>query len=288
MDRIESSNNVLVFGARSDIGYYLLPLLIQSGRSIYAFSHRTPDWEQTSVIWVNEDDFHENCYLRNTEIPIVISLMPIWQLKKYENILSLINSTSIIAFSSTSIESKKKSSNNSEREIANLLQQGELWITKHFSKKNRQALIFRPTMIYGGNQNQNINRIKKLIKIARFFVLPGQGNGLRQPVHAEDLANLSYKCLNYNQSGTHTFNLAGGETLKYKSMIERIFLTTEIRPRIISLPTYLIGFLVFVFRWLPGFRDITLEMVLRVNQDLCYNHQKAIDTFDWAPRPFEP
>ena len=75
---------------------------------------------------------------------------------------------------------------------------------------------------------------------------------------------------------------------EYKSMIERIFLTTEIRPRIISLPTYLLGFLVFVFRWLPGFRDITLEMVLRVNQDLCYNHQKAIDTFDWAPRPFEP
>ena len=150
------------------------------------------------------------------------------------------------------------------------------------------TLIFRPTMIYGGKQNQNINRIKRIIKLTRFFVLPGRGTGLRQPVHAEDLAKLCCQCLDYPQHGIRTLCLTGGETLQYRAMIERIFLSSGLSPRIISLPHYALDFSVRIIRFLPIFKDITSEMLMRVNQDLCYDHQEAIDMFNWSPRRFQP
>ena len=226
--------------------------------------------------------------MSDVEIPTVISLMPIWKLVDYQETLKSIQSTNLIAFSSTSILSKENSSSAEERHIANLLQQGETWVHDKWSKTNGCALIFRPTMIYGGEQNQNINRIKRVIKLTRFFVLPGRGTGLRQPVHAEDLAKLCYQCLDYQQHGIRTLCLTGGETLQYRTMIERISLSSGVQPKIISLPHYVLGVSAGIMRFLPIFKDMTSEMLTRVNQDLCYDHQEAVDMFNWSPRIFQP
>ena len=233
---MDPSNNILIFGARSDVGSYLLPLLAQSGRSIYAFSrNRSTSTEKSPVTWIREADFQSG-----------------------------------------------------ERHIANLLQQGEAWVHDKWSKTNGCTLIFRPTMIYGGEQNQNINRIKRVIKLTRFFVLPGRGTGLRQPVHAEDLAKLCCQCLDYQQHGIRTLCLTGGETLQYRTMIERISLSSGVQPKIISLPHYVLGVSAGIMRFLPIFKDMTSEMLTRVNQDLCYDHQEAVDMFNWSPRRFQP
>ena len=83
-------------------------------------------------------------------------------------------------------------------------------------------------------------------------------------------------------------NLTGGETLQYRAMMDRIFLSVGVPTRIISIPHYLIRPLVQVLRYLPNYQDITFEMVLRMNRDLCYDDQEAIDEFGWSPRTFQP
>ncbi len=283
------TENVLIFGANSDVGSFLLPRLENTGWTVYCFSRRKrPENGASNIKWLSDADFHERSTLAGIKIPAVISLMPIWLLPNFQEILEIIETTTLIAFSSSSIISKVNSRNNEERHIVDLLGKGEAWVNDRFSTNSRNALILRPAMIYGGMQNKNINRITHLGKIFRFFPLLGEGSGKRQPVHAEDLAQLCVSCLNHAQSGVKTYVLAGGETLPYRAMIERIFLTAGIPPRILILPGFFLNIVVICIRCLPNYGDITLEMLRRTEQDLCYDNQDAIDALGWSPRTFQP
>ena len=143
--------NVLVFGANSDVGSYLLPRLADAGWSIHGFTRnqRRTD-EDTGITWVTSADFQETGFANGIKIPTVISLMPIWALPDYQQILDSIQASTLIAFSSSSIINKAHSASKDERRIANLLQRGEAWANDEFARDKRSALIFRPTMIYGG------------------------------------------------------------------------------------------------------------------------------------------
>jgi nucleoside-diphosphate-sugar epimerase len=237
---------------------------------------------------VTTTDFRETAFANGIEIPIVISLMPIWVLPDYQEILYRIQANTLIAFSSSSIIYKATSTSSNERRVAGLLQHGEAWANDEFARYNRSVLIFRPTMIYGGTHNRNVNRLDRLIGTFRFFLLAGDGAGRRQPVHAEDLAQLCLRCLQNRQPGARTYLLAGGETLRYREMIERIFSSSGLSPRILTLPTFLMRGIVRILRWLPNQNDITPEMVERMEQDLCYDHRDAINELDWHPRGFKP
>ena len=280
---------VLVFGAHSDVGYCLLPRLADAGWSIYGFTRnqRRTD-EDAGVTWVTPADFQETAFANGVEIPIVISLMPIWALPDYQQILDSIQANTLIAFSSSSIINKATSTSKNERRVASLLQRGEAWANGKFARDNRSALIFRPTMIYGGTHNRNVNRLARLIGVFRFFLLAGDGAGRRQPVHAEDLAQLCLRCLQNHQPGSRTYLLAGGETLPYREMIERIFSSSGLTSRILTLPTFLMRWIVRILRLLPNQNDVTLEMIERMEQDLCYDDREAINELGWHPRRFQP
>ena len=286
---MSNTRRVLVFGAHSDVGSYLLPCLAEAGWSIYGFTRkqRRTD-EEARVTWVTAADFQETAFANGIEIPIVISLMPIWALPDYQQILDSIQANTLIAFSSSSIINKATSTSKNERRIAGLLQRGEAWANHEFAHDNRSALIFRPTMIYGGTHNRNVNRLARLIGVFRFFLLAGDGAGRRQPVHAEDLAQLCLRCLQNRRPGARTYLLAGGETLRYREMIERIFSSSGLTPRILTLPTFLMRGVVRILRWLPNQNDLTPEMVERIEQDLCYDDREAINELGWHPRGFQP
>ena len=286
---MSNTRRVLVFGAHSDVGSCLLPCLAEAGWSIYGFTRkqRRTD-EEAGVTWVTAADFQETAFANGIEIPIVISLMPIWALPDYQQILDSIQVNTLIAFSSSSIINKATSTSKNERRIASLLQQGEAWANHKFARDNRSALIFRPTMIYGGTHNRNVNRLARLIGVFRFFLLAGDGAGRRQPVHAEDLAQLCLRCLQNRRPGARTYLLAGGETLRYREMIERIFSSAGLTPRILTLPTFLMRGIVQVLRWLPNQNDVTPEMVERMEQDLCHDDREAITELGWHPRGFQP
>ena len=284
-----TNKKVLVFGARSDIGFFLLPHLIVTGWTVFAFTRHPHNLEShPEITWVGSHDFQGSPTINSHEIPFVISLMPIWALSDYQQMLELIHAKFLIAFSSTSIIAKETSTNPAERKIANSLQRGENWIIEEFSVGRRSALIFRPTIIYGGPHNRSVNRIRKLIKIFRFFLLEGDGKGYRQPVHAEDLSRLCLSCLKSPTIGTRIYTLAGGQILSYREMILAIFISAGLKPRIFSISVGLLRFLMCVVRMLPNQRDITPEMVTRMEQDLSCNDDDAANELGWKPRVFSP
>ena len=166
----------------------------------------------------------------------MVSLSPIWLLPPALPALVATGATRLIAVSSTSRLTKARSPLAAEREVARRLAQGEAAVQAACAAAGVAWTILRPTLIYAEGEDANVSRLAALI--ARFGVLPlsGRGEGLRQPVHAADLAASVWLALDAEASFGQTYALPGGETLTYRQMAIRIFEALGRRPRLLSLP----------------------------------------------------
>lgn len=219
----------------------------------------------------------------------VIATTPIWLMT--DEVLAHLwaqGMTRLVVFSSTSRFSKTFSPEPEERRIADLLAASEARISAFGAVHNVGVTILRPTLIYDEGRDQNISRIAKFIDRFGFFVVCGQAKGLRQPVHARDLATAALQALRSDAARDMAYDLSGGETLTYRNMVVRIFEAKGLRPRIISLPAW---------SWRLGFSALNLlrpgqnlksniNMALRMNDDLVFDHSSAAADFSYAPKPF--
>ncbi|HVO94993.1 MAG TPA: NAD-dependent epimerase/dehydratase family protein, partial [Terriglobales bacterium] len=194
----------------------------------------------------------------------------------------------IIAFGSTSRFTKQNSSDPDERAFARDLAAAEETIAKFCAERSISWTIFRPTLIYGCGMDRNITIITKFIRQFGFFPLIGEGNGLRQPVHADDLASACMAVLDNPLIFNRAYDLSGGETLKYRKMVERIFQALGKPARFLRIPLPLFVGLMHIASLLPRYRFLSGEMVRRMNQDLCFDHAEASRDFDYSPRGFRP
>ncbi len=63
------------------------------------------------------------------------------------------------------------------------------------NKQGVEWVILRPTLIYGHGRDKNITEIARFIRRFGFFPLLGKANGLRQPIHVEDVAEACFAAL---------------------------------------------------------------------------------------------
>src|SRR5258708_32762870 len=96
-----------------------------------------------------------------------------------------------------------------------------------------------PAIIYAEGRDGNITRLARLIE--RYGVLPlmGSASGLRQPVHAEDLAIGAINAASSAAAIGKVYALPGGETLSYREMVGRIVDGMHQPRRIIAAPPLL-------------------------------------------------
>ncbi|MDC7677752.1 NAD-dependent epimerase/dehydratase family protein [Asticcacaulis machinosus] len=196
----------------------------------------------------------------------------------------------LVVFSSTSRFSKTFSPEPEERRIADLLATSEDRIMAFGAIHDVGVTILRPTLIYDEGRDQNISRIARFIDKYGVFAVCGQASGLRQPVHARDLATAALQAVRSDAAANQAYDLSGGETLSYRDMVVRIFEAKGRSPRIISPPVWI---------WRLGFGGLGLirpgqnlksnvNMALRMNIDLVFDHSSATADFGYAPQPFRP
>ena len=135
----------------------------------------------------------------------------------------------IVAFSSTSVMTKLDTEVAAEREILRNLAEAEQRIIATCEQHRIGWTILRPTLIYKEGHDINITPLSRLIRRFRFMPLVGGGTGLRQPVHAEDLAIGAIAAAGSPAAVNKIYCLPGGETISYREMIGRIF-TAPIAP----------------------------------------------------------
>ena len=222
-------------------------------------------------------DLEENNWQAETD-SIIVSVMPLWITAKI--IDRLLPAKQLIAFSSTSRFTKIHSPSHSERHIAQKLINAEDDIMEQCHKNHLPCTILRPTMIYGAGRDQNITRIAQFIRRWRFFPITYPGNGLRQPVHADDLAQATVSAIANRSAYYNCFNLTGGETLTYREMVARIFQLLELKPIITPVP-------IEILRKLPYFsRNTNIAQFLRMNENLAFDASDAKTILEFNPRVF--
>ena len=148
--------------------------------------------------------------------------------------------------------------------------------------------IFRPTLIYGCGLDRNISLLAAWIQRLGWLPLAGKAAGLRQPVHADDLAGLAVNALMTGEPVNLDSPACGGSTLSYRQMAELIFDALDRPRRIFSLSPHLMAALVSLVRLLPHLRGVNRQMVRRQNIDLVFDDSALKECLEYQPRPFRP
>jgi len=278
---------VLTLGATSLIGGALRALPRRP--ALVCVSRNPPAPPSPSDIrWIRSDltDRHWGEGLSDLQMTKALALAPIWTVAPVVDQLADLGVQRLVSFSSTSRFTKTSSPDPAEREVAERLARSEALLMERCERRGVAWTILRPTLIYLEGRDQNVTRLARLIRRLGVLPLAGDGSGLRQPVHAEDLATVAMNALATPGSAGRAYDLPGGETLTYRAMVVRIFEGLGRRPRILALPpgVWRLGFIV-ARPFLPG---SSAQMGARMEADLTFDGRAAEADLSWRARPFRP
>ena len=192
----------------------------------------------------------------------------------------------VVFFTSTSILTKLSSADAQEQKQVRLLAEGEQEAIAACETHGIAWTVLRSTIIYDEGRDPSISRLAQLIARFGFFPLAGFGKGLRQPVHAEDLAIGALHAAASEATIDKAYNVPGSEIITYREMIGRIFDGLGKPRRIIPMPLFLWRAAFHVSR--SAFPNANAEMGARMAKDLVFDASAAVRDFGWSPRPFHP
>jgi len=272
---------VLVLGASAPVGGFLLERLASLGVMLLCVSRRPPQSRTPGAIWLQHDLSHGPV---DVEASVVVSLGPVRH--ALQQICAGRRIGRLIALSSASTLFKSDSPDREERALMSELIGLEQSLDAECRSRSIDLTLIKATMIYGSGADANVARVAGLLD--RLGLAPYSGRGLRQPVHADDLAALVVECLARGRSAAGTWLVGGGESLSYPAMLNRIASASGRPCRLIPVP----GFIVKTALWLAHLsgrlRDIRPVMIDRQRRDLVVDDQPARERLNWHPRPFRP
>jgi len=277
---------VVVLGASSLVGRFLLPRLAAAGIQAAAVSRTRGSEGGACGAWLQADVIGEGWRDMAPACATVFALTPLWLTAEALPPLIARGARRLVAFSSTSLVTKAASPVAAEREVARRLAEAEAAIADLGARSGLAWTILRPTMIYAEGLDGNVSRLARLIAKVGMLPLSGRGEGLRQPVHADDLAAAAIMAAGTAAAVGKVYDLPGGETLSYRELVRRLFEAQGRRPRILRVPPPLwrLG-LAMAGPLLPG---ATAAMGDRMAEDLTFDAGPAARDFGWAPRSFRP
>lgn len=242
--------NIHIFGITTPIGQSFRKIFFNDiKKNVFLYSRNGDPYIKYDLLNPNK-----SIKKRFKNKSIIISFAPIWHIAHFLKYLYLFdrsiikNIDSIILLSSSSVLTKRFSSNNFDKNLYLKLRSSENFIENIAHKFKFNLSIIRPTLIYGSINNysdQNISKIGKLMKIFPFILFPKE-TGLRQPIHISQLSEVVHQTYEYFRNATKkyevkNFEIGGDTSLTYLDMIysirENLLKTKKISfCRIIKIP----------------------------------------------------
>ena len=281
-----AAQRAVVTGATSLIGDYLVPALFNAGYEVHAISRKPLDYGKNSGLHWHEADITREIpeILRGADV--LIHLAPLATLPPVMEALAEECPRRVIGFGSTSVFTKAESALEKERELAKGLMDSERRIAEVGSHQGIHWTVFRPTLVYHLGRDKNVTTIADFLKKFGFFPLINGSKGLRQPVHAEDLAKASLGAIDNPHSFEKAYNLCGGETLTYQAMVRRIAQAVGVKAAMIDIPLPALKAIIQGVSLIPRFRHLNTEMATRISRDMCFDKHEAAEDLDFIPRRF--
>ncbi|MGN6328489.1 MAG: SDR family oxidoreductase [Rhodanobacter sp.] len=268
---------ILVFGGSSQIGHFLLPRLMDRGESVLAVSRRARS-TPAGVRWLQGQLPEQVPAL--PPLSAVISFGPLQPFAEWLAATSFATAPRVIATSSMSAETKRDSAVPAERAISQQLRDGESALAAACARHGCAWTVLRPTLIYGAGMDKSLTPIARRAQRLRVFPLPG-GRGLRQPVHADDIAQAVLAALDCPAAAGRILPIGGGERLPFVEMFRRVRRSQPCATMPLPLPG---GLLRACARALPRLRG----PLNRLDTDLIADNGELQRLLGIRPRPFDP
>lgn len=274
----------LVFGASGQIGLPLLELLRDGGWRVVAVSRRARE-DRPGLQWRRGDLSADDAGPADADA--IVSCGPLDRFADWYA-RTAPRAPRVIAFGSTSIDAKRDSADAEERALVERLRTGERTLFDAATARGAAATVLRPTLVYGRGADRNLTRIAAIARRFGRVVLPRDAAGLRQPVHADDLARAAFDALDAPAAHGRAYALPGGETLPYREMVARVCAALEPPARLHAWPSPLFDAALAVARAAGVARGFNAAAVRRMRTDLVFDGSGAQRDFGYAPRPFRP
>lgn len=274
----------LVFGASGQIGAPLLERLGDAGWRVLAVSREARS-DAPGRHWLQGD------FARMPALPAavdaVFSCGPLDLFARWYEAAGL-HCPRVVAFGSTSASTKQDSRDEAERELARRLLGAEARLHAAAEARGAAATLLRPTLVYGAGRDATLTRIAAMARRWGRFVLPARAEGLRQPVHVDDLAAAALAACEAQAAHGRAYDLPGGERLPYREMVARVLACVEPRPALhaLPMPVFLALLRLAQARGIAG--GLGPGAVARMREDLVFDATPAARDFAYAPRAFRP
>jgi nucleoside-diphosphate-sugar epimerase len=277
----DADSPVLVLGASGAVGSFLLTRLARAGFPAIAVSRRAPTTTAPGTTWLQHDLERRAA---PAESRVLISAGPLRLAAAQVEAMRGVRR--VVALSSASVRFKQRSPDAAERRTIAALIESEARLREACARRGAALTLLRPTLIYGGDAPSALSRVADWVAARRW--VPVAGRGLRQPVHADDLAELMLAAAAREPAEPQTYEVGGGETLRYPEFIRRIASSVGRDVRIVRVPAVALLPLLRLARATGRLASVTPAMVARQRMDLVVDDAAARGDLGWNPRPFRP
>ncbi len=155
-----------------------------------------------------------------------------------------------------------------------------------FLASGRAGILLHPTMIYGAEGEDNVQRLAALMRRLPFLPLPGGGTSLVQPIHQEDVTGSLLAAAARRNTAAEVIIIAGPEPLAYRDFCAEVARAAGLVPRpVLPLPASLLMALSPLTRALPFLPRIGAEEIRRLTEDKAFDITAMRETLGVHPIP---
>jgi len=152
----------------------------------------------------------------------------------------------------------------------------------------RRGVMLHPTMIYGAQGEDNVQRLASLLRRLPIVPLPGGGKALVQPIHQDDLTRCLLAALDTPWTGPRTVVIAGPTPLSYADFVRGIAAAAGLaRPRIMAMPAGLLMALAPIAALVPFLPNIAPAEIRRLLEDKAFPVGPMFSTLGVRPMTLE-
>ncbi len=283
---------VILLGGSGQIGVFVVPRLLQAGYRVVAVVRKRATQTHMNkpgpenLLRVEIQQLTAELVGSGGAGSLLLSCGPIELARQV--LQRQVHFKRAVIISTSSVTIKKDSTDAREREQMETIFGAEKAIKRLCRSNGTSLVLLRPTLIYGCGMDYNVSLIYRWMKKWRFFPVAAKAPGLRQPLHADDLAEVALGALSVPVEDFLESPVCGGSTISYREMVDRTGQAAGNGGRGVALPSSVLAVAVAVAGRLSPARRMGAGMVWRQAEDLVFNDHEIRLMTEVSARKFRP
>jgi uncharacterized protein YbjT (DUF2867 family) len=140
-----------------------------------------------------------------------------------------------------------------------------------FLASGRNGVMLHPTMIYGAQGEDNVQRLAALLRWMPIVPLPEGGTALVQPIHQDDVIRAIRAALDFAWDGPRSLVIAGPAPLPYADFVRAIAAAAGLRRRhIVRVPAGFLMAAAGILRHVPRLPRVQPDEIRRLLEDKAF------------------